>query len=169
MLRIFNNLKLFFEDNYRRINVREYAKLIKVSPPTASKILESFYKESILRREKDKLYIYYYANKENPIFIDLLTAYWKHVFSSIGLIEFISKEFANPVVILFGSFAKGEINPKSDIDIAIFTKGEKKLNLESFNKKLKREIQIFIFKSREDVSKELLNNILNGYILYGSW
>lgn len=169
MLKIFNNLKPFFEDNYRRVNVREYAKLIKVSPPTASKILESFYKEAILRREKDKLYIYYYANKDSPIFIDLLRAYWKHVFSSISLIEFISNEFANPVIILFGSFAKAEINPNSDIDIAVFTKGEKKLNFESFNKKLKREIQIFIFKSREEVSKELLNNILNGYILHGSW
>ena len=48
MLKIFNELKPFFEDVYREISVREYAKLTKVSPPTASTILKKYEKDNNL-------------------------------------------------------------------------------------------------------------------------
>ena len=57
MLTIFNNLKPFFEDNYRRISVREYARIIKISPPSASKLLNNLEKEGLLTKEK-KNYTY---------------------------------------------------------------------------------------------------------------
>ena len=53
MLKIINNLKPFFEDCYRRINIREYSRLMKISPPTASKLLYKFNKEGLLLIEKD--------------------------------------------------------------------------------------------------------------------
>ena len=53
MLEIINNLAPFFEDCYRRISVREYSKIIKVSPPTASKILMEYYKEGLLKRQEE--------------------------------------------------------------------------------------------------------------------
>ena len=56
MLNIINNLKPFFEDCYGRINVREYARIIKISPPTASKILLELNKEGLLLMENDKNY-----------------------------------------------------------------------------------------------------------------
>ena len=55
MLKIIYILKPFFEDNYRRINVREYARLQKISPPTASKILEQMHKEKLLKKETERL------------------------------------------------------------------------------------------------------------------
>ena len=48
MLNIINNLKPFIEDSYRRINVREYSRLMKISPPTASKTLFELSKEGLL-------------------------------------------------------------------------------------------------------------------------
>lgn len=54
MLKIFNNLEPFFENNYKRINVREYARLKKISPPTASKLLSELQKEDLLEREDEK-------------------------------------------------------------------------------------------------------------------
>ncbi|HIH42137.1 TPA: nucleotidyltransferase domain-containing protein [Candidatus Woesearchaeota archaeon] len=165
-----NNLKPFFEDNYRRISVREYARIIKVSPATASKLLEQYNVEKLLNREQDRIYTYYYANRENALFVQLLRIYWLQIFNKIGLIGYLENEFANPVVILFGSFAKAEINPNSDVDIAIFTRSKKELVLGKFQKILKREIQTFIFKSINSVeNKELLPNILNGFIISGSW
>ena len=71
MLDIFNKLQYFFEDCYRRINVREYAKLMKISPPTASKMLSEFQNEGLLKKEIDKGYHLFYANKENQQFIGL--------------------------------------------------------------------------------------------------
>ena len=60
MLNIINNLRPFIEDCYRRINVREYARLTKISPPTASKILSEFNQEGLLSIEKDRNYIFCY-------------------------------------------------------------------------------------------------------------
>jgi len=54
MLKIINNLKPFIEDNYREINVREYARLNKISPPTASKLLNYYKTQEILRKKEDK-------------------------------------------------------------------------------------------------------------------
>ena len=71
MLKIFNGLNPFFEDVYREISVREYAKEIGISPPTASKMLKEFETEKLLLSNKKGIYIYFRANKENYLFKNL--------------------------------------------------------------------------------------------------
>jgi len=170
MLKIINDLSLFFGDNYRRINVREYARIMKTSPPTASKLLEGFNREGILKREKDRNYIFYCANSESGLFVDLSRIYWKLAFESSGLVKLFEDAFLSPVVVLFGSLSKAEAKKDSDIDIAVFTKTKKALDLRPFEKKLKRKIQLFVFEEPDMVkNKELLKNILGGYKLRGHW
>jgi predicted nucleotidyltransferase len=165
MLNIINNLKPFIEDCYRRINVREYSRLMKVSPPTASKILSGFNKENLLIIEKDRNYIFYYANKNNKIFIEISRIYWRLKLDK--LIEFFNKTITNPTIILFGSLSKAETKEDSDIDICII--GHKKeLDIRNFENNLKRKIQLFFFDSIGDIkTNELANNIINGYLLEG--
>ena len=155
----------FFEDCYRRINVREYSRLRKSSPPTASKILFELNKEGLLLIEKDRNYIFYYANKNNKIFVDLSRIYWNLRLDN--LVDFLNKNLTNPTIILFGSLSKSETKEDSDIDLCVM--GHKKeLNLKNFEDNLKRKIQLFFFSSIEDIkNKELANNIINGYILNG--
>ncbi len=170
MLNIINNLKPFFKDSYRKINVREYARINKISPPTASKLLEKYHKQNLLEKEKFKNYIFYYANINNKLFIDLSRIYWLQELKRIGLIEYLNENLLEPVIYLFGSFSKAEINKNSDIDIAIFTISEKIVNLSKFEQKIKRRIEIFQFKDIKFVkNKELLGNILEGYLLSGNW
>ncbi|MBU4352136.1 MAG: nucleotidyltransferase domain-containing protein [Nanoarchaeota archaeon] len=170
MLKIFNKLVPFFEDNYRRINVREYSRLLKISPPSASKILNELREEGLLIKEEEKNYLYFYANKENFLFINLQIIYYREKFNKIGLFDALEKDFINPVVILFGSFAKAEVNENSDIDLAIFSLTKKEINLKKYEEKLKRKIQVFSFNQKEDVKNEmLLNNILNGFKILGDW
>jgi len=170
MLKIISDLKPFIEDNYRLINVREYARIQKVSAPTASRILYSLHKEGLLKREKDRQYIYYYADKESLLFIDLSRIYWKISLQRAGVISFLEEELINPVVILFGSLSKAEAKQDSDIDLAVFSITKKSISLEKYERKLKRKTQLMLFQKREDVkSTELLNNILNGYAISGSW
>ncbi len=165
MLEIINNLKPFFEDCYRRINVREYSRLIKVSPPTASKLLSEYAKEGLLLIEKDRNYIFFFSNKNNKIFVDLSRIYWRIKLND--LVDFLDKKLTNPTIILFGSLSKAEVKQDSDIDIAIFSH-KKELNLAYYKKKLKRKLQLFWFNSIKDIeNKELANNIINGYILRG--
>lgn len=168
MLKEINTLKPFFEDNYIRIGVREFSRLLKISPPTASKFLENYHKNGFLLKEKDKMYIYYHANKQNTDFIELSRIYFRKKLKK--LIGMINKEYYNPIIILFGSLSKAEVRPDSDIDIAIFSNSKKELKYDDIEKELGRSVQLFNFKNRESVKNlELLNNILNGYKLSGEW
>jgi len=164
MLEIINNLSPFFEDCYRRISVREYAKLIKVSPPTASKILMEYNKEGLLKKQEDRNYLFFFANKESRTFIELSRIYWEDKLKEF--VEEIEKTAVNPTIVLFGSLSKAETTSNSDVDIAIIAH-KKELNMKDFEKKLKRDLQIFWFDSFNKTSEELRNNILNGHILYG--
>ena len=165
MLKIINNLEPFFEDCYRRINVREYAKILHISPPTASKLLAAYHTQNLLKKETYRRYILYYADKESHDFIDLSRIYWRRRIKS--LMDHIEERLARPTLVLFGSLAKAEVKPDSDLDLAIL--GQKtELNLTGFEKQLKRKIQVFWFNSLQEIpNRELANNILNGYTLRG--
>ena len=168
MLEIINNLKPFFEDCYRRINVREYSRIMKISPPTASKVLFNLNKKDLLLMEKDRNYIFFYANKNYNIFIDLSRIYWKVKLKD--LTETLSRNTTSPSIILFGSLSKAETKSDSDIDICIIghKKGKICLCLKDFENKLKRKIQMFFFTSIKDIkNKELANNIINGCLIEG--
>lgn len=166
MLNLINNLEPFFEDCYKQIGVREYAKLAKISPPTASKLLKSYDKQGILISHTERRYLLFQANKENKDFIDLTRLYWRKKLAQI--IDEMQKKLANPTAILFGSLAKAENKQDSDVDIAIFAPDKKTVNTEPCEAKLGREISIQFFKSLNDIkNKNLLNNILNGYVLFG--
>lgn len=164
MLNIINNLAPFFEDCYKRIGVREYAKKINVSPPTASKILGEYHKEGILKKQEERNYLFFFANAENKSFIDLSRIYWRNKLKEV--IESIEKKAVTPTIILFGSLSKGEATSSSDVDLAIIS-SKKEINFENFEKSLKREVQLFWFDSFAKISEELKNNILNGYVLSG--
>ena len=71
MLEIFNTLAYFFEDNYVKISVREFAKFKKISPPHASKLLNFFTREGLLTKEEDRRYHFFQANRENKLFVKL--------------------------------------------------------------------------------------------------
>ncbi|HLD49466.1 MAG TPA: nucleotidyltransferase domain-containing protein [archaeon] len=165
MLKIINDLSVFIEDCYRRINVREYARIMGISAPTASKLLVYYSKEGLLKKGNYRNYILFYANKNSRDFIDLSRIYWRHILNR--LTESMEKKLVNPTIILFGSLSKAESKKNSDIDIAVFAE-KKEIDISDFEKKLKRKIEIFWFASLNDVkSKELLNNIKNGYVLAG--
>ena len=169
MLKIFNNLEPFCEDCYRRYSVREYARVINVSPPTASKILKQLSKEKLLKKELFRNYMFFWANNENRDFIELSRLYWRQKLSELKLSIYFKTKIMNPMIILFGSLSKAENKVDSDLDIAVFGM-EKKSDIKLLEKKLKREIQIFEFNSLNGVkNKELMNNILNGIVLVGYW
>lgn len=166
MLKIFNNLKPFIEDCYREISVREYSRIIKITPPTASKLLKKFEFEDLLKKRLDKGYLLFRTNRENSILRDLSRMYWKQKLKK--LVDYLNSELYNPTIFLFGSLAKLETKKNSDIDLAVITNINKKVKLEKYKKSFDREIQLFIFKSLSKITnKELKANIINGYLIQG--
>jgi len=169
MLEIFNNLTPFIEDCYKRYSVRQYAKLMNISPPTASKLLNKLHKENLLKREPYLNHLFFWANREEPLFIELARIYWRKKLQQSGFLSYLQDQFTNSAVILFGSLSKGENKKDSDIDLAIIA-GKKALSLKPFEQKLKRTIQVFNFPAFQEMhDQELKINILNGYLLLGRW
>ena len=83
-----------------------------------------------------------------------------------GLIEHIDNSCFPKVIILFGSASMGEDTENSDIDIYVNSKA-KKLNLEKYEKALKRKVNILFEEDFNKINKELKNNIINGTIMEG--
>ncbi|MBL7057088.1 nucleotidyltransferase domain-containing protein [Candidatus Woesearchaeota archaeon] len=159
MLNIINNLKPFFEDTYREISVREYAKEINISPPTASKTLKKLEKEQILKKREFKKNHLFRANKESDIFGDLARIYWKSLLRE--KLRSLHEEVLLKKIILFGSIAKAENTHKSDLDLFI-NMSRKKINTEKIN--LNREIELHF---REELkNKDLKSNINEGIIIF---
>ena len=172
MLDIINDLAPFFEDNYARINIRRYSRLMKISPPTASKLLKGYEREGLLESSKYERYIFFSAKRGNKNFIDLSRIYWSNKLEDLS--SFLMGRFIiEPAIVLFGSLSKAEVKIDSDIDLAIIGLNNgsgslKNADLTIFEKKLGRKIEIFEFKSLADASKlPIWKAILNGYMLRG--
>ncbi|MBS3102604.1 nucleotidyltransferase domain-containing protein [Candidatus Woesearchaeota archaeon] len=157
MLKIFNNLEPFFEDVYREFSVREYGRLRKISPPTASKILKGLATGSLLISKKQGIYLVFRANNECHLFKDLAVAYWRE--KLFHLLEGIHKEVLFKSVILFGSIAKAENTKDSDVDLYI-DMAPKQIDTKHIETKLKRKMQIHFRDSSKN--ENLLENIKKG-------
>jgi len=164
MLKIINDLKPFFEDCYREINVRKYARITKITAPTSSTILKDYYSKGLLKKEKDKGYLLFRANRESKILKDLSRIYWFVKLKK--LTDYLSDELNIKTIILFGSLSKLENTKNSDIDLFLIP--QKKINLQKYEKMFKRKLQIFSHNNINEIkSKELKNNIINGYLIKG--
>jgi len=162
MLKIFNDLTLFFEDNYHELGIREYSRFQKISPPTASTILKEYQKEDLLLLRKERRYIFFRANRENNIFIDINRAYLRFRLSE--LTQFLANETSFSQIILFGSLVKGEATISSDIDLFLNCHF-REINASKFEKNLSRNIQLHFSEALKN--KDLLENIKKGIVLYG--
>jgi len=158
MLKIINDLEPFFEDCYREINVREYARMQDISAPTASTLLKIYFDEGLLKKNKDKGYLLFRANRESKILKDLSQIYW--------YLKIINHFEDFKTIILFGSLSKLETHKDSDIDL--FLSPKKNVNIKEMEKILNRNIQLFSDNSINEIkNRELKENIINGYILKG--
>ena len=84
-----------------------------------------------------------------------------------GVIDYINKKLSYPVIILFGSFSKGEDVEQSDIDLFIGSP-EKSIDLSGFEKKVGKKFQVFLEDDLLKIkNRHLINGILNGLVLEG--
>lgn len=165
-------LEIFIENPEKEFHVRELARALKLSPTTVSNKLKKYTKDNILFSDRKLNHLFFKANSENPRYKLLKVHYNLLAIENSGLITYLEEQFHPHAISLFGSFAKAENIPSSDIDLLIISSSKKELNLEKFEKYLKHKIQLFTF-SHEDIrkmkekNKELLNNLANGVILRG--
>jgi len=83
-----------------------------------------------------------------------------------GVTRFIEEKLIPKSIVIFGSYQRGEDTEDSDIDIFVECK-EEELNLDKFERKLNRNIQLHFKENFNLYPKELKNNIMNGIVVGG--
>jgi predicted nucleotidyltransferase len=169
MLKELNTLEPFFKEPEREFNVREFARITKISPATASKKLKELFKEKLLTERKDRGFTFYKAYLESTNYRNLKIFYNKQIIYESKIIEELNNFYLKPTIILFGSFSTGLDTETSDIDLVIISENKKQFpKLKYFEKKLKREIQIFAIKNFKELKNgDLINSVLNGNVIQG--
>lgn len=169
MFKKLNILKQFLEKPTKEFNVREIARLLKVSPATASKKLKDLVKEGLLKERKERILHLYKANIENDFYKDIKVFYNIRKLRKSGFVDALNRFYLKPTIVMFGSCAYGTDIETSDFDLLIISEKTKEFsNIKEFERKIKRKIHLFIVRDIKDLkNKYLINNVLNGIIIQG--
>ena len=156
----------FAKNPTKPYQIRELSKEIGLATTSIKLHLKELEKNNFIKHEKVGVYKAYKANFNDENF-----KFYKKLFNlttlkECGLINELEKQLSPDVIILFGSYSKGEDIENSDIDIFALAK-EKAMDLKKYEKSLGRNIQLFFSEDLNKLPKELFNNILNGVILNG--
>jgi predicted nucleotidyltransferase len=159
-------MDIFFNFPNRNFYLRELARLSKLPKTTLERYLMVLLKEDLIKKEKKGPFYTYLAKETNFFYrYHKKNKLVEKIYKS-DLVDFLEEKFYPQTIILFGSGAKGEYIKESDIDIFLLAK-EKPVDLKMFEKKLKRKINLLFKENYSGLSKELFNNIINGYKLKG--
>ncbi len=149
------------------LSLREIAKLLKVSPTAVSKAIKGLKQDKLIKVKEQFRAKLVSFNYENVKAVKFKMAENIKLIVESGLIEFLENHFAGATIILFGSYARGEDNIDSDIDIAIIGRKEKFVELKKFEKFLERKIYLHFFNSFNQIHNALKHNIYSGIVLEG--
>ncbi len=155
----------FFIFPKSKLRVREIERALKLPLPSVIRYCRELENEGILAVQKIGNVQFYTASRSEIYLLEKKLYNLKALYLS-GLVGCLQQEMSNPVIILFGSYAKGEDTEESDIDLYIGSPSKNQASVTTYEKKLKRKIQVFQYKSIKDVPNlHLANNILNGIVL----
>ena len=133
--------------------------------PSVKLHIKALEKEGFIEKKKGTIYHYYIASKSDRFKVYKRNYTLAKIYE-IGLLDLLANECAPDAVVLYGSASRGEDIESSDIDLLVIAK-EKIINLEKFEKEFNRKIHIMFESSAKSLPKELLNNIINGIVVYG--
>lgn len=117
-------LKTISQDPYKKFHLREISKLTNLSPSSVKTSLDLLKKNDLIIEERLANLRRISANSNNNILKQF------KVLTNVEFIEpAIKKLLPANTIVLFGSFAKGENDKDSDIDILIITNKKEKTRL----------------------------------------
>ena len=150
-------LQFFFADAEKKYYLRQLERILDLPVANIRRELLSLKKSGLFKREKMGNQVYYFVNKESPIFEE----FKKIVSKTIGVEGLLKKELKKIVKIklafIYGSFAKEKEDSFSDIDLMIIGSPDEDELISKISKlesQFAREINYNIF-SVEDFKKGL--------------
>ncbi|PIN88754.1 hypothetical protein COU61_03600 [Candidatus Pacearchaeota archaeon CG10_big_fil_rev_8_21_14_0_10_35_13] len=166
-------MEYFYDDPIREYHIRELAKITDKSPTTISKMLKILVNKGILLQEEKLNHILFRANTDNKHYKISKLAYNLQRLEDSGVISYLENYYETPeAIVLFGSWSRADDVKESDIDILVVSAEKKLAELKAYEKKLSREVQLFVHTKNEmkklvKTNKELLNSWANGIVLRG--
>lgn len=162
----FEILEVFLEKPTQDFSIRGISRELTMSHATVLKHMNDLETLGIVKRRATTLYPVFSAHTEHKLFRSLQASWLTLRLRQSGILEYLHKNLLPSCVVLYGSASKGTLNELSDIDLYVQAK-RKKLNVGTYEKKLRRKIH-FLFESKfKDLNKELRNNIINGIVVDG--
>jgi len=167
-------LKFFLEHPYSSYYLRESSRLLRMDPMTVKRALDLLVEDGLLLRNKEKNQILYKGNMELPAFRYLKISYNLSWLQKKGVPEFLTNNMKTVTsILLFGSYAKGENDSESDVDILVISLSKNTPTAE-LAKLLKRDINLISFTPAQWSQQAKTNKafyldvILDGIMLYGT-
>lgn len=160
-------LNVFFVEPTTIHFIKEISKKINLAPTSIRNHIKDLLAKNLIKIKKARPFDGFIANRENEDFIFYKKVY--NLYSLKELTEFLTSSFWPKLIVVFGSYARGEDIEQSDIDILVISKIKKELNLKKFEKKLKRKINLLVIDKLEKLDKNLIKKIYNGIVLYGGF
>jgi predicted nucleotidyltransferase len=160
----------FFVNPAAKLRVRQLEKELDLPIPSVIRYCRELEKEGILKTIQTGNVVFYTADRASGKFLLEKRLHNIRSLYDSGIVDFLIKEYNNPAIIVFGSYARGEDIETSDIDIYVETPSKNGIKIPESRaiKTLKRRIQLFVHKNTGEIgNKELANNILNGIVLNG--
>lgn len=152
----------------KKLRVRQVEREVHVPLPSAIRYTKELEREGILKSNKIAGIKIYSADRSSETFLRDKRVCNVQLIYTTGLVAYLKEKYSNPTIVLFGSYAKGEDVEESDIDLYIETPLKEITELEKFEKRLQRKIQLFFYKSIHQIeNRELANNIINGIVVNG--
>ncbi len=158
-------LRLFFDHPTKGFQLRGISRTLRIGMPSVSLHVKRLEKSGFLKRDKNGVYASYKASRS-----DLFKLYKRNDMllrlHECGLVDFLADRFVPNAIVLFGSASRGEDIESSDIDLLVVSEVEE-IDVREYERLLKRKINILFEPDVAKMPRELMNNIINGIVIYG--
>lgn len=158
---------IFFAEPTRRHSLPEIVRSIGLAHTSVKRHLQTLEQAGLITRETEergsRRFIYYHGADSDVFRREKRTANLRMV---QPLVRHVADTLQPDVIVLFGSYARGEDVEKSDIDIYVQC-GPQPLRLSQYEQELGRKIELHFRKDFASLPEELKNNILNGVVMHG--
>jgi uncharacterized protein len=166
--------KLFLDHPHAKYYLRESARLLKMDPMTVSRSLAMLVSDEMLVKTKEKNQILYKINLDSPACRYLKISYNLSWIQKKRVVTFLQDHMDGiSSILIFGSYAKGDNDEESDIDILVVSLAKEKPTV-TLTQLLKRDVNLISFTPAEWSQQAKTNKafyldvILDGIVLYGT-
>lgn len=148
-------------------HVRELARLTGTTPGTLHKELARLAAVGLLLREQQGNQVRYRANRNCPVFAELAGLFRK-TSGVVGVLADALAVLAPELALVFGSVARGEENPGSDVDLLVIAQcsfGDVVKTLHPAQESLQREINPVLLSAAEFARRIAAKDAFIGNVL----